>query len=193
MLIDTLHLTPAGPGRVRVTWPTSHSAWPAWLFIDGRLAAGPIVDAAGLTERSVSIGWLEGETHVVEVHELPSLDIVAASIYPEPTTSPGVSWNSRPEAERYRRYHRETPDGEDTLVYDGPAVPDEFGLCHFKRLTLDGRGGRWHFFRVEAVDIYGHESARLSWVYRAVEPPDAPSLTIVAGSTTGRYTLTLLD
>jgi hypothetical protein len=194
MILDnkTIRLTPDAPGAVQVSWTSSHPDWPAWLFVDGKFVAGPQVDDPAQPERSIAIRWTSGETHALEIQELPTADLVPTPITIEPNTTPEISWNALATAERYRLYHRTDPAGTDALIFDGFVQPDEFGICRLScPITLDGRGGRWQFFRVEAVDAFGNESTRLSWVYWATQPDDVPKLAISAGSAPGLYNLML--
>ena len=55
-------------------------------------------------------------------------------------------------------------------------------------IELNGQGGVWHFFRVEAVDYFGNESTRHSWVIYAMAPPAPPRLEVEDGSVPGTYT-----
>jgi hypothetical protein len=195
-LIDpaTIRLTPDAPGRVLVAWTSAHPDWPAWLYVDGRFAAGPIEGDAAQPERSFLLRWPSTETRQLEIHELPTIDLVPSPITIEPSTQPQISWNALATAERYRIYHRTDPAGPDTLLFDGHVAPDEFGICRLVcPITLDGRGGKWQFFRVEAVDQFGHQSTRYSWVYLAMQPADPPTIAISAGSATGLYTLQITE
>jgi hypothetical protein len=194
MHINTIRLTPDRPGYASISWPTTDGDWPAWVYLDGDTRIGPLFGDASDTERSVIVPWPTTETHVVEVQELPSIDIMPAPLTIAPTTRPTISWTAHPTAERYRIYHRATPTGTDTELYDGQVVADELGICRLTcPIELDGRGGLYHFLRVEAVDNYGNESTRLSWVYWAAEPDDQATLAVAAGSGAGLYDITLTE
>jgi hypothetical protein len=194
MHISPITLTPDAPGRVLIQWMTANPTWYAWVFLDGKTSIGPLYGEDGVTARSVQVQWPASDVHVVEIQELYSLDLLAEPVTIVPTTLPIISWTAHPTAERYRIYHRETPTGTDTEIYDGQVTADDLNIC---RLTcpveLDGRGGRYHFLRVEALDQYGNESTRTSWVYWAAEPDDPKDIIVTAGSSTGLYTITLTE
>lgn len=191
MIVDAFRLEPYGAGWVLCTWTSEHPTWIIRAYVDGQLAA---CDGrpASTTERSIVIPWPSGETHAVEIHEVEDADEPLAPVNVAAFTRPVISWTATAAAERYRLYWRDDYAGADELLFDQPVTPDNLGICTIDcPIPLDGRGGRWQFLRVEAVDKYGHQSTRLSWVYRAVEPPDAPALTVSAGSSPGLYNISL--
>ena len=105
----------------------------------------------------------------------------------QPNTRPELSWNPVTGAVRYRVYHR-VKGGVETRIYDQPAAE---GLEHYRitcPILLEGKGGVWHFFRVEAVDRYGHESTREAWTYFVWDLPAAPGgLVVTDGSAPGLF------
>jgi hypothetical protein len=196
MLIDpkTIRLIPDAPGSVLITWPSTHSDWPAWIVIDGAVVAGPLVEEAGVTTRSIPVAMLSTETHAIEVHELPSLDIAPNAIGCMPTTTPNISWTAPTGIDFYRVYHRTTVDGDDTRIFSDQVPTDEYGLCEILcPVELAGQGGAYNFLRVESVDEYDQESTRLSWVYWACAPDDPLPITIEAGTEAGTYDITLTE
>jgi hypothetical protein len=50
---------------------------------------------------------------------------------------------------------------------------------------LEGKNGRWHYFRVETVDQFGNESESEIVPYFAADLPPSPSLAISRNTTTG--------
>lgn len=192
MLIDPIRLQQTDLNHVTASWTSAHPDWYAWAYLDGRFALGPIAGDAEQSHRSVTVLWPAGEVHALEVHELPTLDVVCDPANSKPGNVPVLSWSASGDAERYRIYHRDPAAVDDSLIFDGLVATDPLGIC---RLTcpvpLDGRGGRWHFLRVEAVDRFGHESTRAAWCYWATEPADVPTVAIAPGSDSGLYTLSI--
>jgi len=86
-------------------------------------------------------------------------------------------------------YHRTSGEAADALIYDRPADSsvDVNTLALREPLALTGRGGVWHFFRVESVDVQYNESTRAKWAYLAMEPSDGISATVAAGSGSGLF------
>lgn len=64
---------------------------------------------------------------------------------------------------------------------------------HLSLSALDGRGGKWHAFRVVSVDKIGNESDCDSWMYWAAAPENAKTVTVSAGSSAGLYNLTITE
>jgi hypothetical protein len=194
MIVTNLQIAPDRPGLAVISWTTANPEWYAWVFIDGTTTIGPLFGAAGETSRSVQVAWLTGESHVIEIQELPSLDLLAEPLTISPSTQPIITWTASEDAETYRLYWRDDPDGDDTLLYDGQVTADDRGICRLTCPTvLDGKGGKHHFFRVEAVDVYGNESTRASWTYWAAEPDDPGMITLAAGSAAGLYDISLTE
>lgn len=193
MRIDPVHLEPLGTTRVRLAWTTAHPTWLALVYLDGRLVASDGREPEG-TERSITLLWPADKTHAVEVHEVAEAPVLPVAIAPPARIRPTISWSATAAAEKYRLYHRESPDAADELLFSGRVDPDELGICRMTSpITLDGRGGRWPAFRVEALDRFGHVSHRDAWLEWAAEPDDAPKLAISAGSGSGLYNIAISE
>lgn len=108
-------------------------------------------------------------------------------------TRPVLRFSTVPGAARYCIYHR-PENGEETRLaeIDAADFPGAWGEFACEE-NLDGRAiaGRWHFFRVEAVNEYGVESRRQSWAWRAMDTSPAPAVTVTRGSAPGRYNFRL--
>ncbi len=189
MLVEDLRLTAHNAGATLVHWT---APWPdaaCWAFVNGEHVRGPLT--ANELERSTRVPLAIGQVAAIEVHAFPDTTIRPDAINAVPNARPILRWNAVHEALRYRIYHRER-GGADRRVYDKPAQADTQFYEVRCPIALDGRGGRWHFLRVEGVDIYGNESTRLAWSYRSLAPPDPPTgLTIEPGANAGTYTFRL--
>mgnify|MGYP006297037157 CR=1 FL=1 len=185
MLNSSFRLTPKDSSRSWLSWEAPGVDWVSWVFANGRHVVGPFY--AGQASRSVYIPHPSGTTVAVEIHDLPGDTEPVDPVAVMPNTRPDILWNAVPEAERYRIYHREG-DGAETLIYDEPA---EEGLERHRvtcPVELAGRGGVWHFFRVEAVDNYANESTREAWTYFVMDlPAPAGELVITDGSAPGLF------
>lgn len=190
MLNENFRVTPRDAFKADLRWSAPAADWVSWVFLNGRHALGPVfADAA---ERVVKIPFKADDTVKIEIHDLPPSSIAPDSVHVLPNTRPLLKWNGVPDAVRYRIYHRIKDDPTETLVYDKPPLEgqDRFEIaCPVK---LEGRGGVWHFLRVEAVDPYGNESTRQSWTYFVMDLPPAPeSLEVVEGSAPGLYDISI--
>ena len=189
MLNDEYLITPRDDSSCDVRWT---SPWPdgaSWLFVNGKHSRGPVY--SGTAERVVKIPLGLADVVSLEIHDFPDDAVVPDAVEIRPNTRPMIAWNAVSDAVRYRVYHRER-SGAETLDYDRAASA---GLERYEiacPVALVGRGGVWHFFRVEAVDEYGNESTRLAWTYFVTDLPPVPEhLSVAAGSSPGTYTFGL--
>lgn len=183
-------VTPKSELAVTVAWTSPAASDLSWIFVNGRIAAGPLAFATAA--RSAVVGFPATETAAIEVHDLPagsSADVRAT--WSTPNTRPRLRWARVNDAARYRLYHREAADVDESLVYDAIANASQERMDVISPNRLDGQGGVWHFFRVESVDARGNESARLSWPYRVMEPPAPVALTVAAGSAPNLFNVTV--
>lgn len=129
----------------------------------------------------------------LEIHDFPDDTVVPDAIEIRPNTRPLIAWNAVPGAVRYRIYHS-ARGGNESLLYDRAAIA---GIEHYEitcPVALDGRGGVWHFLRVEAVDRYGNESTRTCMTYFATDLPIMPQgVSVKSGSISGTYEFRILD
>jgi hypothetical protein len=94
-------------------------------------------------------------------------------------------WNKVEAATCYRVYHTIFDTGTiESRLIDIPATPmDRIEIdCPVK---LEGRGGRWHSFRVESVDQFSNESVSEVIPHHAADLPTPPELIISRNTETG--------
>jgi len=190
MLNENYRITPLDAVSCNVSWTTPWPEGASWLFVNGKHARGPYV--TGEAARTIKIPFALANTAKLEIHDFPDAETLAEPIEIRPNTRPLLIWNAVEEAIRYRIYHRAFGESQDTLVYDKPAVADVSTYEILCPVKLAGRGGVWHFLRVEAVGVYGNQSTRESWTYFVMDLPEAPQTVAVAeGSAPGLYTISL--
>jgi hypothetical protein len=192
MLNENYRITPLDGANCNVSWTTPWPEGASWLFVNGKHARGPYV--TGETERTIKIPFALEDTAKLEIHDFPDAETQADPVEVRPNTRPLLIWNAVAEAVRYRIYHRAFGDVGETLIYDKPRIEDAERYEITCPVKLAGRGGIWHFLRVEAVDLYGNESTRQSWTYFVMDLPPAPAtVEVAAGSGPGLYTISLED
>jgi len=192
MLVENFRITPRDDASCNLAWT---SLWPngvSWVFVNGKHAAGPVV--TGTAEKMVKIAFALGNVARIEIHDFPDDAVRPDPIQAEPNTRPTLSWNPVEEATRYRIYHRKRGEAAETLIYDKPALQGLDRCEVVCPILLDGRGGVWHFLRVEAVDEYGNESTRQSWTYFVMDLPPVPErVSVTEGVVPGTYDFRLED
>jgi len=191
MLNQNYRLTPRDDRNCDLRWTAPGASWVSWLFVNGEHLRGPLYFSGAERVTRIPLGL--ADVVKLEIHDFPDTTVTPEAVEIEPNTRPQLAWNAVPDAVRYRVYHRKRGEGE-TVVYDRPAKD---GLERYEiacPVALEGRGGVWHFFRVEAVDEYGNESTRQAWTYFVTDlPPVAEHLSVVDGSVPGTYTFSLED
>lgn len=179
-------LTPDGASQARVEWTCPDAAFASWIYVNGALAVGPIL--TGEVSRSALVPFESGKTAQIEIHDLPA-SVPPASTREVPNTRPVLSWRGDATSERYRAY-RAQEGGAEAKFYDKPSEGLD-QVTHQLTSDIDGQGGQWHFFRVEAVSPEGYESTRAAWPYRVMEPPAPVAVGAIDGSAPGLFTLTI--
>jgi hypothetical protein len=119
------------------------------------------------------------------VHDFLEGDEIPASIEQAPLVKPTIAWNKVDAATCYRVYHTIFDTGTiESRLIDIPATPmDRIEIdCPVK---LEGRGGRWHSFRVESVDQFSNESLSEVIPHFAADLPTPPELIISRNTETG--------
>ena len=187
MLNTDLRVTPVDSSHARVNWTTPWPDGASWVFLNGLAVAGPHV--TGLAARTMRL-LMGAVAAAVEVHDFEEADITIPPIGIPPNTRPTLIWRDVVEAVRFRVYHRER-GGAESLVSDIVRTPGQERHRLISPVVLSGIGGRWHLFRVEAVDFYGNESTMESWAYYVTEPASPPGVTVAEGSGAGLYTITV--
>jgi len=182
-------ITPINNRQCNLRWTAASADVVSWIFINGEFYRGPL--SFDETERSVRIPLRAEDVIALEVHDLLDDTVVPDAVEVEPNTQPTLSWNAVADAARYRIYHH-AGDDDESLIYDHAAADGIEQYAVTCPIVLDGQGGVWHHFRVEAVDEYGNESTRLAWTYFAMDlPPAVERISVAAGSGAGTYTFTL--
>jgi len=182
-------LTPMGAGRAVLVWTAPNATDLSWININGEQVAGPL--APGAAAREAEIAFPDGGAAEVEVHDLPAGSSVCNIIAAEPNVRPYLEWSPVSDADRYRVHHREGESGDEERILNDQAPTTPAGTITRRcPERLNGVGGVWHHFRVEAVDEAGNESERELWPYYVTEPPEPATAVAVAGSG-GSFTITL--
>jgi len=174
-----------------VAWTTPWPDGASWVFVNGKRVVGPHV--TGTAERSVRIPMGDSSFSVaLEVHDFEATDLDLPPVEIEPNTRPILVWKDVADAVRFRIYHKER-DAQvaEELIYDRARRTGQTRHHVLCPAVLNGVGGIWHLFRVEAVDPYGNESERDSWAYFVSEPAAEPAVTAYEGSADGLYTVHL--
>jgi hypothetical protein len=184
MLNEIYRITPKDSKNCNIHWNAPSANDVSWIYINGEYVLGPILIRK--KERIVKIPFATNDVIKIEVHDLPN-NITINAIEITPNIKPVLIWNSTPEAIRYRIYHLESGKIEN-IIYDRKATDGIDRYVINCPITLNGKGGVWHFFRVEAVDLYGNESTRQNWSFFVMDTPLEPSdLAISNGSLPGTF------
>jgi hypothetical protein len=109
-----------------------------------------------------------------------------------PQIKPLLSWNPVDEAAKYRVYHGDFATDEEAMVSEVNARPGIERMESNSPVTLNGKHGRWYWFRVESLDKYNHESINNGELvkYFASDLPPVPELTITKRSN-GKFQFTI--
>ena len=190
MLNEGFRITPRDDRSCDLSWAAPSAESVSWVFIDGKHVLGPF--CPGAVERMVKVPLAAGDMAAVEVHDFPDGSVRPEPVHVAPNTRPTLAWNAVPDTVRYRIYHRKFGEAAEEIVYDRPALQG-IERCEIScPVELAGKGGIWHFFRVEAVDECSNESARQAWVYFVTDLPGVPAhLSVADGATPGTYTFAL--
>jgi hypothetical protein len=180
MLMNNVLVRPQGLNQVVISW----------IFINGQFAFGPFM--AETKERSVELTVPLHVTCKIDGHDFIGGDEVPASIEEPPLVTPTIAWNKVDAATLYRIYHTIFDTGSiESRLIDIPATPMERIEidCPIK---LEGKGGRWHSFRVESVDQFGNESLSEIIPHFAVDLPPPPEFTVSRDTVSGLLTFRIL-
>ncbi|HBT75590.1 MAG TPA: hypothetical protein DEB39_01400 [Planctomycetaceae bacterium] len=188
MLVENVLVRPLGNGMVSLNWTSENVAAWSWIFVNGKLLVGPYM--AETKNRSVTIPVPTDGTFLVEVHDFED-ETVPDSIEQHPLVKPRISWN-RVEAAVYRIYHTIFDTGSiESLLLEVPPIGMERMEIDCP-VSLEGRNGRWHSFRVETVDRFGNESINEIVPYFAVDLPPSPELIVSRDTKTGLLSFRIL-
>ena len=185
MFVDNILIRPQGQRQAVLSWTSEDENATSWVFVNGRFAFGPYM--AETKERSVALSVpLEG-TFKIEVYDSTDTDDVPASMEEPPFVEPLIAWNKVEAAVCYRIYHTIFDTGSiESKLIEIPAMSMDRIEINCPR-QLEGRGGRWHSFRVEAVDQFGNESENHRLAYFAADLPMPPQLSISRNIETGLF------
>ena len=184
-VVDNVLIRPEGLRNINVSWTSDDETARSWIFVNGKLVVGPFM--AGTKERSIVLPVPNDKTFKIEVHDYYGDGIAPNSIEEQPQVQPLIAWNAVESAVCYRIYHTifNTGSIESLLLQVPPLSSDRIEIdCPVK---LEGRNGRWHSFRVEAVDQFGNESENHRLAFFAADLPTPPQLSISRNIETGLF------
>ena len=175
------------PDTILITWTSQSIEARSWVFINGQFTIGPFFGET--CERTITLRLPPGETFVVEVHDFCD-DTVPKPVEQEPLVRPTIGWNGVENIVCYRVYHTifdsppAPPGGTmETLLCEVPPVSSRLEIhCPIR---LEGKGGRWHSFRVESVDQFNNESENETVPHFAADLPPKPTLLITRDTASG--------
>jgi hypothetical protein len=181
MLIKNVLIRPLAENQIALYWKSDTVEKLSWVFINGRFSVGPFM--AETLERNIVLSVPDGGTFLVEVHDFDD-NAVPQPIEQVPLVRPTIGWNGVDEAACYRVYHTIFDGGTmETLLCEVPPVSSRLEInCPIR---LEGKGGRWHSFRVESVDQFNNESENEIVPHFAADLPPKPKLTITRDTTSG--------
>jgi hypothetical protein len=189
MKIDTISISKS-MNTGRISWESSTNDM-SYIGINGTMQ-GPIFGESfsDPTQRYFDFIF-DSETAAGEVQDVSDITESISPIEIEPNIKPYISWNAVSDAERYRIYHKEGVSGTEELIDEYLAETTTDYIIRIDE-DLNGNGGIWHFFRVEAIDESGNESTRASWRFWIYNVPDAiANLTVENGSGAGLFNITV--
>ena len=170
MLNETYKLTPNANGTM-LSWTSSATDLVSFISLDGDSVT--TYYAPGTLERELLIPLSVDRCGKVEIHDLLTTEIDGGEIVAQPNTKPLLYWDDVATAIEYRIYTNEV------LTQSIPIVSRETQYTMIYPETLE-KG--WQSIRIEAVDIFGEESTRISWKYYVLDLPDPLKVTGVTGT-----------
>ena len=181
MLVENVVIRPHNEQEVSVSWTSEDASYWSWIFVNGQLSIGPFMAEA--RDRVISIKFPAGTTAIIEIHDF-SDETVPQSINEPPLIRPTIQWNAVPTAVMYRIYHTIFDTGTlESMIAEIPPYMERMSIeCP---IQLEGRGGRWHSFRIEAVDQFGNESLGDVIPHHAADLPKPPKLVIARDTQSG--------
>jgi hypothetical protein len=183
MLVENVLIRPQGTRDVSVSWESANDTTRSYLFINGAFAVGPFM--ADARKRTVVLPVPTDKTFKIEVHDVEEDDEVPVAIEEIPFVKPVIAWNAVESAAYYKIYHTifDTGSIEPLLLQVPPLSMDRLEVDCPR--NLEGKNGRWHYFRVETVDQFAHESVSEIVPYFAADLPPQPSLIISRNTQNG--------
>jgi len=189
-VVDNVLIRPEGLRNINVSWTSDDETARSWIFVNGKLAVGPFM--AGTKERSIVLPVPNDKTFKIEVHDYYGDSTAPNSIEEQPQVQPLIAWNAVESAVCYRIYHTIFDNGSiESLLVQVPPLSSERVEIDCPK-PLEGRGGRWHLFRVESVDQFNNESENEIVPYFAADLPPPPTLTISRNTQTGLFSFRII-
>jgi hypothetical protein len=185
MRIDHFSIRPVSKGKISLSWTSERPELWSWIFLNGKCLAGPYMP--NTTERSITFSVPAEATFVIEIDDEEGIEVIPESTEEAPLIKPVIAWNESEEAVSHKIYHSVFgTNASETLL---ATLPARFtGRTEIDcPIRLNGRGGRWHTFRVDAADSFGNESLSELIPYFAADLPLTPSLTISRNIETGLF------
>ena len=200
-VVDNILIRPEGIGNVCISWTSDDETAMSWIFLNGKLVVGPFM--AGTKERSIVLPVPTDKTFKIEVHDYYGTTPHSSEELPQ--TRPIITWDAVGSAFGYKIYHTIFDIGQRAVASQsapGYAVASESSITSLlaqvppistERIEIDcptkleGRGGRWHHFRVESVDQFGNESENHRLAFFATDFPKPPQLLITRNTETGLF------
>ncbi|MDR1493994.1 MAG: hypothetical protein LBT05_14930 [Planctomycetaceae bacterium] len=176
MLVDKILVRPQGQNEISISWTSETAAMKSWIFLNGLFLVGPFM--AEQKERSATLPVATSSTFKLEIHDFIDDEIVPQSIEQTPLVRPQIAWNEVNNAVSYKIYHTIFDAGSiESLLTQVPSrsVPRMEMDCPAR---LEGKNGRWHSFRVEAVDQFGNESINDIVPHFAIDFPPVPKFVV---------------
>jgi hypothetical protein len=185
MLVEKVLIRPQGTRDVSISWTSKTEDARSFVFINSKLVVGSY--RAETINRSIVLPVPTDKTYKIEVYDVTDDETIPHSIEEAPLVQPLLSWNAVEKAVAYKIYHTiyDTGSIESLLVTIPARLSGRLELnCPIK---LEGKNGRWHYFRVETLDQYGNESVSDIIPYFAADLPPVPHLTILRNTETGLF------
>jgi hypothetical protein len=183
MIIDNVVIRSFGDREISIAWTSLASNARSFIFINGKVAINSFM--AGTINRNIILPVAINTTFKIEVHEIINEDSMPNSIEEMPLVRPLISWNSVEDAVMYKIYHTIFDVGSiesSLLKIPARTIGKIEIICPIK---IEGKGGKWHSFRVECVDKFGNESVNKIVPYFAADLPLPPELVILRNTKSG--------
>jgi hypothetical protein len=185
MLLENILIRPQGTREVSISWTSQTAEARSFVFINSKLVVGSY--RAETINRSIVLPVTTEKTYKIEVFDVTEDETIPYSIEESPLVQPLISWNAVENAVAYKIYHTifDTGSIESLLVTIPARLTGRMEMeCPIK---LEGKNGRWHSFRVEAVDQFGNESVNEIVPFFAADLLTVPNLMISRNIETGLF------
>jgi hypothetical protein len=185
MRVENILIRPQGTREVSISWTSQTNDARSFVFINSKLVVGAY--RAETINRSIVLPVPTDKTYTIEVHDVTDDETIPYSFEEPPLVQPHLSWNAAENAVAYKIYHTIFDTGSiESLLVTIPARST--GRIEIDcPVTLEGKNGRWHYFRIETIDQYGNESVNEIVPFFAVDLPTVPNMTISRNIETGLF------